>query len=182
MPNTALIIIDIQNDYFPGGKMELVNMDNAAANASKLLQKFRSKKLPVFHVQHISTRENANFFIPGTKGVEMSDHVTPIPDETIITKHYPNSFRETNFHQQLQENEIKKLFICGAMSHMCIDTTTRAAFDLGYQSVVISDACATKNLSFQGITIPAIQVHAAYMASLHGLFADVIMLADCQDC
>ena|SRR5579862_9877876 len=174
---SALILIDIQNDYFPGGKMELVNMEHAASNAQQLLNHFRNEKLPVFHIQHISLRANATFFIPNTQGVEIHTLVKPSVDETIITKHYPNSFRDTDLDKQLKQHGIEKLIICGAMSHMCIDTTTRAAFDLAYQSVVISDACATKNLSFDGMHVPAEQVHAAYMAGLHGLFAEVVLLS-----
>jgi len=175
---TALILIDIQNDYFPGGKMELVDMEIAARNASQLLQRFRNNKLPIFHVKHISKRPNATFFIPGTLGVEINDSVKPNANEVVINKHYPNSFRETNLHELLMQNNITKLMICGAMSHMCIDATTRAAFDLGYQSTIISDACATKNLSIYGIDVSARQVHAAFMASLHGLFAHVGVSSD----
>jgi nicotinamidase-related amidase len=178
---TALILIDIQNDYFSGGNMELANIDNAARNAIQLLYRFRNLKFPIFHIQHISKSTNATFFIPGTKGVEINEYVKPNSDEPIITKQYPNSFRDTDLHEQLKKNGIEKLVICGAMSHMCIDTTTRAAFDLNYQSVVISDACATKNLSIHGIEIPAHQVHAAYMAGLNGLFAEVKLLADWQE-
>lgn len=176
--NTALILIDIQNDYFPGGNMELVNINAAVHNASQLLDKFRNKKLPIFHVKHISKKSSATFFIPGTKGVEIHDQVKPNTSEIVITKSYPNSFRETKLHEKLMQHGIERLVICGAMSHMCIDSTTRAAFDLGYQSIVISDACATKNLSIHGINVSANHVHAAYMAGLHGLFADVMILSD----
>lgn len=175
---TALILIDIQNDYFSGGKMELVNMEKAAHYASKLLDQFRKLKLPIFHIQHISTRSNATFFKPETIGVEINDCVKPNFNETVITKHYPNSFRNTMLHDQLMRNDINKLVICGAMSHMCIDATTRAAFDLGYQSTVISDACATKDLAFHGINVSAKQVHAAFMAGLHGIFANVMLFSD----
>ena len=175
---TALILIDIQNDYFPGGKMELVDMDNAARNARQLLFRFRDMQLPIFHIQHISKRSNATFFIPGTAGAEINDCVKPNANEVVITKQYPNSFRDTDLHKQLIQNNIENLVICGAMSHMCIDATTRSAFDLGYQSTVIFDACASKNLSIRGIDLSASQVHAAYMAGLHGLFANVIALSD----
>lgn len=112
--------------------------------------------------------------IANTKGAEINDHVKPTDDEIVITKHYPNSFRDTALHEKLKQHGIEKLIICGAMSHMCIDTTTRAAFDLGYKCTVISDACATKDLSFHGIDVPAKQVHAAYMAGLHGVFSEVV--------
>lgn len=180
--STALILIDIQNDYFPGGNMELVGIENATNNARELLNKFRNKKAPIFHIQHVSIRPNATFFISDTKGVEINDYVKPNAGEPVIIKHYPNSFRDTDLHEKLKHYDIKKLIICGAMSHMCIDTTTRAAFDLGYKCVVISDACATKDLLFQDIHVPAQQVHAAYMAGLHGIFSEVILLANWEEC
>lgn len=174
----ALILVDIQNDYFPGGNMELVNMQSATNNARQLLKRFRRENTPIFHIQHIAKRPNATFFIPNTPGVEIHEDVRPEQDELVITKHYPNSFRDTDLNAQLLQRDIKKLIICGAMSHMCIDTTTRAAFDLGYHCVVVADACATKNLSIHGVDVPAKQVHAAYMAGLNGIFAEVVLLSD----
>src|SRR5580692_6701145 len=103
MMNTALLLIDIQNDYFPGGTMELVNIENAANNARHLLDEFRNKKEPIFHIQHISLRTNATFFIQNTKGVEIHDYVKPNKDELVITKHYPNSFRNSDLHIKLQQ-------------------------------------------------------------------------------
>lgn len=176
--NTALLLIDIQNDYFPGGNMELVNIENVANNAKQLLNLFRDKKAPIFHVQHISTKTNATFFIPNTEGAEIHDVVKPNINENIIKKHYPNSFRDTDLHKQLKQCQIEKLVICGAMTHMCIDSTTRAAFDLGYQCIVVSDACATKNLSIHNIYVSAEQIQVAYMAALNGTFAGVVLLSE----
>lgn len=170
---TALLLIDIQNDYFLGGKMELVNMEHAAQNARQILMHCREQQFPIFHIQHLSIRPNATFFIPNTQGAEINPLVAPDSLEPLIIKHYPNSFRETTLEKQLKEHHIQRLIICGAMSHMCIDTTTRAAFDLGYKCVVVADACATKDLSIQNVHVPAQQVHAAFMASLQGIFAEV---------
>ena len=97
----------------------------------------------------------------------------PLPGETIIKKHFPNSFRDTDLQTHLRSKDIKDLVICGMMSHMCIDTTTRAAFDLGYACTVAHDACATRNMTFNGIDIPAQHVHGAYMAALGAVFAKV---------
>ena len=170
---TALILIDIQNDYFPGGKMELVGMVNAATVARAVLDQFGKAASPIFHIQHISTRPTATFFLPNTIGAEIHESVKPLEGEQVIVKHYPNSFRETELHDLLKQQNIEQLVICGAMSHMCIDTTTRAAFDLGYKSIVISDACATKELLYNDLKVPAEHVHAAYMAGLNGMFATV---------
>lgn len=170
----ALIIVDVQNDYFTGGKMELWEMEQACLNVQHLLQHFRTGQMPVIFIQHLAVKPNASFFIPETFGCEIHESIQPNAKETIIVKHYPNSFRETNLHELLQSHKIHDLVICGAMSHMCIDTTTRAAFDLGYNCTLISDACATRDLAFDYEEVKANQVQAAFMAALNGTFATVI--------
>lgn len=174
MINQLLLLIDIQNDYFPGGNMELHQMEAATDKASQLLALFRNRNLPVVHVQHLSVRPNATFFIPGTQGVDIHPSVLPLYGETIVQKNFPNSFRQTNLQDVLQSQQINELVICGAMSHMCIDTTTRAACDLGYQVTLIHDACATRNLIFNEEVVQASSVQTAYMAALNGSFARVI--------
>ncbi|MCM2288189.1 MAG: cysteine hydrolase [Sulfuritalea sp.] len=171
--STALLVIDIQNDYFPGGAMELVDSSEAGEQARKLIEAFRGKSLPVIHVQHIATRPGASFFVPDTKGVEIHPSVVPRDGETVIRKNFPNSFRDTPLLQHLRDNKITRLVIAGMMTHMCIDSTVRAAGDLGFECVLAHDACATRSLSFGGTTVPAATVHAAFLAALNGLFARV---------
>ncbi len=171
---TGLIIVDVQNDYFIGGSMELVDMDEAASNCKQLLDSFRSKQAPIFHIKHIATQEGATFFVANTPGSEIHYSVKPQESEPVIIKHYPSSFRETKLDEMLQESDIEELVICGAMSHMCIDTTTRAAFDLGYKCCVVSDACATRDLEFDNQLVKAADVQAAFMAALSAPFAKVL--------
>jgi nicotinamidase-related amidase len=170
---TGLIVVDVQNDYFTGGSMELVDMDAAAANCARLLDLFRDKGAPIFHIQHIATRGGATFFVADTPGCEIHDSVKPQADEAVIVKHYPSSFRETDLAEKLKQAAVEELIICGAMTHMCIDTTTRAAFDLGYKCHVVADACATRNLEFNGQSVSAADVQAAFMAALSVPFAQV---------
>jgi nicotinamidase-related amidase len=170
---TALLLIDIQNDYFPGGNMEVVGSVQAAAAAARLLAAFRKQSLAVYHVQHISTRRNATFFLPGTPGVEIHEAVRPLPEEPVITKQFPNSFRDTDLLERLKADNIGSLLIGGMMSHMCVDATVRAAFDFGFTCIVTHDACAARELSFNGITVPAAQVHTSYMAALGAVYAQV---------
>ncbi|MDJ0956249.1 MAG: cysteine hydrolase family protein [Arenicellales bacterium] len=172
--NQALILVDIQNDYFPGGNMELVGMEVAADKASQLLKLFRQKQLDVFHIQHLSVQPGSTFFIPDTEGVKTHPIVAPQSDEPVIQKNFPNSFRETKLLQSLQQKEIDELVICGAMSHMCIDATTRAAFDFGFNCIVVQDACATRDLTFEGETVKSFDVHAAFMAALAMPYAKVM--------
>jgi nicotinamidase-related amidase len=169
----ALLLIDIQNDYFPGGTMELDGSLEAGAQAGKLLRAFREKALPVIHLQHLSTRPGAAFFLPHTSGVEIHSSVAPSADEIVIPKNFPNSFRGTPLLDHLRERDVGQLVIGGMMTHMCIDSTIRAAADLGFECFLARDACATKTLSFGGETIPAASVQTAFLASLHGLFAKV---------
>lgn len=171
---TALLLIDIQNDYFPGGKMELVGMEEACANASAILEEFRKRNIPVFHVMHLSMRPGSTFFLPGTEGAEINDEVAPVQGETVIEKHFPNAFRETVLLQKLKEAEIEELVICGAMTHMCVDATVRAAFDLGFKCVLIEDACATRNLQHREIAVKSWKVHAAFFAALGSVYAKVM--------
>jgi nicotinamidase-related amidase len=170
---TALLLIDIQNDYFSGGKMELVGSIQAAAAATRLLAAFRKELWPVYHVQHISAQPGATFFIPGTPGAEIYDAVSPLSSEPVIVKHYPNSFRDTNLLDRLQADDVSTLLVCGMMSHMCVDATVRAAFDLGINCIVTHDACATRDLAFDGVTVPAVHVHASFMAALGAVYAQV---------
>jgi nicotinamidase-related amidase len=174
---TALLLIDIQNDYFPYGKMELVGMEDAAKKAAEILKAFRIEKNPIYFIRHLSTRPDATFFIPGTDGIDIHPSVSPLPDEITIEKHFPNSFFQTDLLFELKETDITNLVICGAMSHMCIDTTVRAAKDHGFKCILIADACATRNLKFRDEILPAHTVHASFMAALDGMFASV-MTAD----
>jgi nicotinamidase-related amidase len=176
--NQALLLIDLQNDYFPGGAMELVGSPAAAVQAGKLLQIFRQKSLPVIHMQHISTRPGAAFFLPDTQGVQIHASIAPVQGETWFKKNYPNSFRETPLLEHLRQQQIRQLVIAGMMTHMCIDTTTRAAADLGFQCLLAHDACATKSLTFGGATVAAAQVQTAFLAALNGLFARVLSVEE----
>ncbi|WP_047445770.1 cysteine hydrolase family protein [Alistipes sp. ZOR0009] len=171
--NTALILIDIQNDYFEGGAMTLDGSEKASSNAKLLLNHFRSKGLPVLHVQHIATRPTATFFVPNTKGAEIHANVAPLADEKVVVKHFPNSFRETDLQDWLNSNEIANLTICGMMTHMCVDATVRAAKDLGYECTLVADACATKNLEIQNVVVNAKDVHNSFTAALSYFYATV---------
>ena len=166
MTNTALLIVDLQNDYFSGGKFPLVGIDAAAQNAARLLAAFRAAGRPVIHIRHEILREPAPFFAPGSAGAAIHQVVAPKGDEPVITKNFPNSFRETDLQAKLQALDVSDLLIIGAMSHFCIDATTRAAADLGYRCSVAHDACATRDLEFDGVKVPAAQVHAGFMAAL----------------
>jgi nicotinamidase-related amidase len=174
MPDTALVVIDIQNDYFPGGAMALEGAEAAGKNAANAINRFRERKLPIFHVRHLSVRPGATFFLPGTPGAEIHPSVVPAAGETVIEKNFPNSFRNTDLEKRLKESGVKNLVIAGMMTHMCVDASVRHAADLGYKVTLLGDACATRAQSYGGETVPARQVHAAFLAALNGFYAKVV--------
>jgi len=171
---SGLLLIDFQNDYFPGGALELVGMEEAAAKAAGLLGRARERRTPVLHVQHVSLQPEAPFFRPFTGGVGLDSRVTPVAGESVARKHFPNAFRETCLAGALQAAGVDELVICGAMTHMCIDATTRAAFDLGFRCTVVADACATRDLIYAGRTIAAADVQGAFLAALGSAYARIL--------
>lgn len=154
-PKTALLIIDIQNFYFAGGSSELVNPIPASLNAQKLLASFRQSGQLVIHIKH-----------GDGKGAEIHPNVAPADGEKVIVKKEVNSFLKTDLLEYLQKNQVKKLVLCGMQTNMCLEAATRAAADLGFECVVIHDACAAKNQVFNGRTVKAEDVHAAALATL----------------
>ena len=173
LEKTALILVDIQNDYFPGGKMPLHETEKATKNARAILDYFRKNNLPLFHIQHIFKDTQAPFFTPDTEGVQIHQSVTPLESETVIQKHFPNSFLHTSLEAELKNLGIEHVIIVGMMSHMCIDATCRAAVDLGFSCTVLEDACTCPHLTLNNKTIKAVDVHAVFMAALGSLYATI---------
>jgi nicotinamidase-related amidase len=178
MSKRATIAVDIQNDYFPGGKFPLEGMEQAAAKARAVLDAAREHGDLIVHVRHEFADASAPFFHPGSEGADINTAAAPQGDEVVVTKNNVNAFKDTDLQRILDDNGITDVVIVGAMSHMCIDAATRAASDLGYRTTVIADACATRDLEFQGTTVPAAQVHAAMMSGLAFGYATVTDAGD----
>lgn len=173
MSKKALLVIDIQNDYFKNGAWELVGSEEASLQARKMIDHFRENDLPIAHIQHFATDGNIPFFHPGTAGAEIHENVRPAEGEKVVKKYYPNSFRETDLLEYLKSNDVTEVVITGMMSHMCVDATTRAAKDLGFECTVISDACASRDQELQGKVVKAEDVHTAFIAALTFFYANV---------
>ena len=155
LDSTALIIIDIQNFYFQGGAMELVEPEKAAEQAKILLSYFRQNNGLVVHVKHD--------FSPGG---EIHQLVKPIENEKVFTKKEVNAFLNTGLNEYLKQNNIKYVTLCGMQTHMCLEAGTRAAHDLGYTCTVVEDACATRDLKFGDVTVKAKDVHYSKLSTL----------------
>ncbi|MTE01060.1 isochorismatase family protein [Paracoccus sp. YIM 132242] len=173
MGKRAVVVIDIQNDYFPGGKHELEGIEEAAANAARVIETARRNGDRVIHVQHVFPGQDAPFFTPGSDGTDINAIVAPHEGETVVVKNHPNPFLRTDLKQVLDSDGIEEVVVVGAMSHMCIDAAVRAASDHGFRTTVVEDACATRDLEWNGTTVPAAAVHAAMMSALGFAYATV---------
>lgn len=170
----ALVIVDIQNDYFPGGLLPLTDVEAAKRKALQAVQAFRMLGALVVHIRHEFTDENAPLFRPGSAGARLHPDAINLPNEHVVLKRHINAFRDTTLGGHLQSNGIKDVVIVGNMTHMCVDAITRTAVDLGYSTTVLHDACATLDIEWNGVKVPARQVHAAFMAALGFGYARVM--------
>ena len=149
------------------------NPYKAERRIQELILESRAFRRPIVYIQHINPPDDT-FFLEGTPGVEISDRIRPEASDKVIVKRYPNSFLETELDAYLKSLQADTLIICGMMTHMCVDTTVRAAMDYGYQVKLAADACATMDLELNGEIIPAEMVQKAFIAALDGVFATVI--------
>lgn len=152
---TALLLIDIQDYYFPSGSVELVGSEKAAIVASKVLKGFRERNQMVIHVKHRAK-----------SGGEINKLVRPLPDEIIFEKTEVNAFINTELKSTLDTNGITHIVIVGMQTHMCLEAAARAATDFKYKVTVVEDACATRDLSYGDVLVPAKYVHYSTLATL----------------
>jgi nicotinamidase-related amidase len=176
--DTALLVIDIQNDYLPDGANPLFEANQAAVKAADVIGFSRRKGWPVIYIQHVANRPGATFFVPGSRGVWIANEVRPISGDKIIVKHYPNSFRKTELGAHLKSLGVKNLIVCGMMTHMCVDATVRAAKDFHFEIQLIGDACATRDLKINGEVVKAADVQKSFLAALSYFYANVINADD----
>jgi nicotinamidase-related amidase len=160
---TALLIIDVQQFYFPGGLMPLEGPEAASRNCARLIEKFRSAGQTVIHVGHNASKEKS--FHPD---------VAPLENEKVFYKDDVSAFNGTGLLAYLRERGIERLVVCGMMTHMCVEGTVRAAHDLGFQCVLVGDACATRDLEFGGRTVSAADVQTSTLATLDRAYATVV--------
>ncbi|MBD8735372.1 cysteine hydrolase [Sphingomonas sp. CFBP 13706] len=178
MAKRALIVVDLQNEYGADGKLPLERLDQAVANAKRVIGAARDAGEAIIHIRHETPGSDVGPFAVGSNGTHIIEAVAPIDGETVLTKQYPNAFRDTGLKVLLEEGGVEDIVLVGAMSHMCIDATARAAFDFGHGVTVVGDACATRALSIDGVEVPAAQVHAAFMAALAFAYGSVMSTAD----
>lgn len=166
-PKTALLVIDIQDFYYPGGLLPLSGPEAAGARAAELLAAARAKGVMVVHVGH-----NAS------AGRGFHADVAPLEGEAVVMKDDVNAFLGTDLQARLQAAGIKRVVVCGMQTHMCVEGAARAAADLGYEVVVVADACATRDLKWRDNVVPAAMVHAATLATIERNYGKVLDVAE----
>ncbi len=159
---TALLIIDIQDYYFPGGKLQLENPELAGMNAGLILDQFRKSNMRVYHIRH-------NF----EPGGNIHHYVKPVKGEKVISKDQVNAFLDTDLLEMLRSDSIEQIVFCGMQTHMCVEAAVRAAHDHGFECLLISDACATRAIQYNEHIIPAKNVHFSTLKTLQGSYARV---------
>jgi len=172
LKDSALILVDCQNTY-RRGVMQLTNVEPAILEAQKLLTIARDLKVPVIHIQH-DAGVGTPYDITADIGA-ISAEVAPENGELVVIKNYPNAFWHTNLEAQLKALGIENIVLAGFMTHMCINSTARGAFNLGFKPTIVASACATRSLtSANGKIIDAQTMHESALAAVRDLFAVVV--------
>lgn len=176
LSKSALVVIDCQNTYREG-VMELVGVEPALGEVARLLARARSARVPVFHVMH-DAGPGTPYDVRAPIG-QISDPVRPFAGEPVIVKSHPNSFWNTDLDARLRAQGVENLVLAGFMTHVCVNSTARGAFNLGYRATVVGDATATRDLpGVDGSVVSAAVLKAATLAGIRDLFAVVVAKAD----
>lgn len=170
---TALIIIDIQNDYFPGGKMELVGSDQAVLQAKRALKEFRARSLPIIHIQHEWKGDNPKFFAPNTQGQKIHDIVRPLSGEKVFVKHQISCFEKTPLLQYLTDRNIKRLVIAGMQTNVCVAGAVDDGIKNRFDIIVLKDALAAVDTSTHNATLPKIESKGARLMTTADLVSAI---------
>ena len=170
---SALVLIDCQQTYREG-IMQLVGVEPALKEAASLLKRFRAAGRPVIHIMH-DAGSGSPYDINAPIG-QIADDVTPIAGETVIVKKFPSAFEQTDLDAELKKHGVENVVYVGFMTHMCVNSTTRASFNHGFANTVVADATATRAIPnpTTGKDMPAQQLQDASLSALGDLFAVVV--------
>lgn len=173
----ALLVIDVQNEYFaPDGIWALPDAEAALANIQRLIAAARAAGAPVIHITHESLDPAGPVFKPGSRNIEMREGITVLPGERRIVKHFPGAFTPTPLEAYLRQAAVDTVIVSGFMTHMCCDTTTRQAKERFFAALFAADATATRDLKLNGERVPHRQVHETTLAVMTN-FASVLPTA-----
>ena len=172
----ALLVIDVQNEYFTGG-LPVSHPPGSLENILAAMDAAQAKGVPVVLIQHHSQQSDAPFFVPDSPAWELLPQVAQRPHDYLIHKTMPGSFHRTDLEPWLRSREVDTITICGYMTHICCDTTARQAFHRGFGVEFLSDATGTLALDNQGGKVTAEELHRAVLAIQAMRFSRVLTTA-----
>lgn len=176
LAKSALILIDCQNTYREG-IMQLEGVESALAECSALLKRARDAGTPIIHIQH-DGGPGSPYDLHAPIGA-IADVVAPKPGEKVVTKTFPSSFEKTDLDLELKRLGVTDLVLAGFMTHVCVNSTARAAFNHGYRTTVVANAAATRALPNPiGGELSAEAVHNGALTALADIFAIVVASGD----
>lgn len=179
MSHTALLVIDVQNEYFTG-HLPVTYPTNSFSNLLAAIDTAHQNNMPVILVQHVNPDPNALTFAKGSHEVQIHPEVLAKGFDLIVEKHKASSLYETSLEDYLKSNQIDTLVISGFMTQMCCDTTARHAAHLGYKVLFLSDATGTLDFNTPVGSITGKALHEAILATQSLFFSKVLSLKDWQ--
>ncbi len=164
--NMALLVIDLQKDYFPGGKFPLWNADGCKLNVIHAITAAQKAEMPVILIQHIAENGMAPFFNKNTPGAEIiSDVRAIVPDAPVVIKHSADAFLKTDLEAVLQKLCVNKLLICGMMTQNCVTFTALSKEAEKYRPVILSNCCTTVSEILHLIAVNALSTRVELTVS-----------------
>ncbi|MBN3724990.1 cysteine hydrolase family protein [Burkholderia sp. Ac-20379] len=158
----ALVVIDLQNDYFPGGALPLWNPETTLANIEQAIGQARAQGIPVIHVQHVSHGPRGGLFDADTPGVAIHPRIlAAAPDAPVVTKAFADGFWQTTLDDTLQSLGVDDLLICGMMTQNCVTHTAISKSAEKYGVTVLSDCCTTVSELIHKFAVKAMTTRVA---------------------
>ena len=162
----GLLVIDVQNDYFPGGKLPLWNTEATLNNIEAAVLKALTKQMPVIFVQQFTDPQTAEMFNEGTEGAEIHPRLKAVaPDAHIVVKAFADSFYQTNLDELLTKLNVTTLLVCGMMTQNCVTHTAISRAAEKYEVFILSDCCTTVSALIHNIALRAVTIRLPVVPS-----------------
>jgi nicotinamidase-related amidase len=166
----ALLVIDLQNDYFPGGKFPLWNTDAILQNIERAIAKANAQGIPVIHIQHVAKQGMAPFFNEGTPGADIHPSIlAAAPKAPVVVKEFADSFEQTNLEETLTKLGVTDLLVCGMMTQNCVTHTAISKAVEKYNVTILPDCCTTVSEILHLIALHAVSTRLNLVPSSEAL-------------
>lgn len=172
----ALIVVDVQNEYFEGGALPISYPPNSFSRIKEAIEEAQKAGILVVFVQHASLKENAGAFVRGSHLWEFHDDIKKLTPDLVIEKNHASSFVGTDLNWRLRTLGVDTVTIVGYMTQNCCDATARDASQLGYNVEFLSDANGTLAFSNNAGEVSAEELHRSFLVAQAFGFSRVLSL------